>query len=118
MSILALISLNSWSVRTLVLVAETYTRPVLQAAGLIPLVHASGGPLLDIVIEQGDLATGFHATTPEDYGRQLGCILSMSPEEALEMRKRARVHAVAHFSEAAFDKEWKEAWRLLVAQSK
>ncbi|CAD6565058.1 MAG: asparagine-linked glycosylation protein [Cyphobasidiales sp. Tagirdzhanova-0007] len=89
-----------------------------MAAGLIPLVHASGGPLLDIVIEQGDLATGFHATTPEDYGRQLGCILSMSPEEALEMRKRARVHAVAHFSEAAFDKEWKEAWRLLVAQSK
>lgn len=31
-----------------------------MAAGLIPLVHASGGPLLDIVTEQDGAATGEH----------------------------------------------------------
>lgn len=32
----------------------------LQAAGLIPVVHASGGPLLDIVVPHNDEPTGAH----------------------------------------------------------
>ena len=38
-----------------------------QAAGLIPLTHASGGPLHDIVIPYQSEPTGFHAKTPGEF---------------------------------------------------
>lgn len=39
-----------------------------QAAGLIPLTHASGGPLHDIVIPYQSQPTGFHAKTARQFG--------------------------------------------------
>ncbi|KAI5480410.1 UDP-Glycosyltransferase/glycogen phosphorylase [Pseudohyphozyma bogoriensis] len=63
-----------------------------MAAGLIPLVHASAGPLLDIVIPSTDgKPTGFHAANEEEFTKGLVEVFGMSEKERVEMRKRARV---------------------------
>jgi alpha-1,2-mannosyltransferase len=80
---------------------------------LIPLVHRSGGPLLDIVVQELGQPTGFHASTPEDYARQLVYIFSLSDEEQEAIRQRARSAANRKFSEAEFEKGWMIAWRAL-----
>lgn len=80
-----------------------------QAAALIPLVHASAGPLLDIVVPYQALPTGFHATSPESFGDQLAAILEMSESQILEMRKRGR-RSCERFSVEVFEEGWLRAW--------
>lgn len=116
MNILVSMLSNLWYARTVCIPVPGLNRYEVQAAGLVPLVHASGGPLLNIVIEQDGLPTGFHATSPEDYSRQLSRILAMSPEEVLQVRKRARDHALRSFSEAAFMEGWLHGWQYLIAK--
>ncbi|KAH7099632.1 mannosyltransferase [Auriculariales sp. MPI-PUGE-AT-0066] len=77
-----------------------------MAAGLIPVVNESGGPLLDIVVPVNDEPTGFHATDAASYARALVEALSLSPEADLAMRTRARRHAVQKFSVPEFTKGW------------
>ncbi|KAG9019903.1 asparagine-linked glycosylation protein [Tulasnella sp. 427] len=94
-----------------------------MAAGLIPLVHASGGPLKDIVtpyagptspespsaVESGP--TGFHATTHETYASTLEKIFVELPEgELLAIRRRARLSAEERFGRAQFEIGWAEFW--------
>ncbi|KAG9046002.1 asparagine-linked glycosylation protein [Tulasnella sp. UAMH 9824] len=95
-----------------------------MAAGLVPLVHASGGPLEDIVtpytppasssIEPGP--TGFHATTADTYASLLDKIFVQLPDpELLAIRRRARLSA-ERFSRAQFEEGWAAFWERLVGR--
>ncbi|KAG8955844.1 asparagine-linked glycosylation protein [Tulasnella sp. 424] len=92
-----------------------------MAAGLIPLVHASGGPLKDIVTPYTPSAssiepepTGFHATTAETYASALDKIfLQLSDAELLAIRSRARLSAQERFGRAQFEKGWAVFWEQL-----
>ncbi|KAI9852865.1 MAG: asparagine-linked glycosylation protein [Thelocarpon superellum] len=76
-----------------------------QAAGLISVVHDSGGPKGDIVVDYDGGPTGFHATTAEEYAAAFATVLSMAPDETLAMRRRARASA-QRFTEDAFATRW------------
>lgn len=91
------------------------------AAGLIPVVHDSGGPKLDIVVPYEGKPTGFHAETDEQFAAGFGTVSAMSDGERLEMRSRNRESA-KRFTEEAFARKWiaemEELVRLQVARSK
>ncbi|KAL6412791.1 glycosyltransferase family 4 [Ilyonectria robusta] len=92
-----------------------------QAAGLISVVHNSGGPKLDIVVRVhgeptgiSDLphhkqsrhthpSLGFHAITPEDFAD--GYEKALSLPNPLAVRGRARESA-KRFTEEEFAKKW------------
>ena len=76
-----------------------------QAAGLISVVHASGGPKLDIVLPVEGRPTGFHAETDEEFAACFRTAMKLSPAEKTAMRLRAR-HSARRFTEAAFAKAW------------
>ncbi|KAI0684595.1 hypothetical protein C8T65DRAFT_748628 [Cerioporus squamosus] len=83
-----------------------------MAAGVIPVAHASGGPLLDIVVPLDGEPTGYHATSPETFAEAFHTVLNLSPEDDIAMRKRARTWAVQKFSAEEFEKAWDESgWR-------
>ncbi|KAL5501840.1 ALG11 [Sanghuangporus vaninii] len=83
-----------------------------MAAGVIPVVHASAGPLIDIVVPYKGEPTGYHATTPETFSTALHTALSLSPSEDFAMRKRARTLALERFSRRGFEQAWEESgWR-------
>lgn len=84
-----------------------------MAAGLIPLVHKSAGPLLDIVVPYNNRPTGFHATNAEEFASKLGEIMRLSEEATMDLRRRARSNAVERFSVREFEKGWMDQWRLL-----
>ncbi|GAA93510.1 glycosyltransferase family 4 protein [Mixia osmundae IAM 14324] len=84
-----------------------------MAAGLIPLVHASAGPFMDIVVPVENKATGWHAESAHDFAAKMYIILSMSDKDRLAMRRRARQHAIDTFSEANFEKGWQACWQRL-----
>lgn len=86
-----------------------------QAAGLIPLVHASAGPLLDIVVPFEGRPTGFHAHDAEGFAKQLEGIVQLDDTAILDMRKRARQNAVLRFSTDEFERGWLRSWRELCA---
>ncbi|KAK0099425.1 asparagine-linked glycosylation protein [Cadophora gregata] len=74
-----------------------------QAAGLISVVHDSGGPKGDIVTEIDGEPTGFHATTEDEFAAAFEQALSL--KDKLAMRKRARESA-KRFTEEEFMKGW------------
>ncbi|KAG9204470.1 asparagine-linked glycosylation protein [Epicoccum nigrum] len=76
-----------------------------QAAGLISVVNNSGGPKIDIVVDIDGKPTGFHATTADEYAEGFRKALTLSPQETLAMRQRARKSA-GRFT----DREFAEAW--------
>ncbi|OAQ73307.1 alpha-1,2-mannosyltransferase alg-11 [Pochonia chlamydosporia 170] len=86
-----------------------------QAAGLISVVHNSGGPKLDIVIEVDGEPTGYHATNEEEFAEGFENALSQS--NPLAMRKRARKSAT-RFTEEEFAKKWIYETSRLVAMRK
>ncbi|KAF8895230.1 mannosyltransferase [Infundibulicybe gibba] len=76
-----------------------------MAAGVIPVAHASGGPLKDIVVPLDGRMTGYHANTSEEFALALHTILTLP-------NKRARTVAITKFSEAEFEKGWNASgWR-------
>ena len=87
-----------------------------QAAGLISVVNASGGPKQDIVVEYDGGPTGFHASTIEEYAARFREALDMSPEDTLAMRLRARASA-RRFTEEAFARQWVERMERLVGMA-
>ena len=76
-----------------------------QAAGLISVVNNSGGPKEDIVIDYDDQPTGFHASTPKEYSEAFIKALTLSPEDKVSMRLRARASA-QRFGEEEFSDDW------------
>lgn len=95
-----------------------------QAAGLIAVVHDSGGPKRDIVIPQpnprtGKLEkTGFHASDEEGFAAAFEEVLfKMGEQEKVEMRLRARESA-RRFGEDEFARGWLGALVQLVEEEK
>ncbi|KAF7171239.1 hypothetical protein CNMCM5623_003625 [Aspergillus felis] len=78
-----------------------------QAAGLISVVHDSGGPREDIVIDLGDGATGFRASTEDEFAAAFEAALALPAEEKVAMRRRARKSAL-RFTEEEFSQKWIE----------
>lgn len=88
-----------------------------QAAGLISVVHDSGGPRRDIVIDAdaatsdekddgGQGPTGYRATDIDGFAEAYGKALEgMNDEDRWRMRVRAR-RSAKRFSEEAFDERW------------
>lgn len=76
-----------------------------QAAGLISVVHDSGGPREDIVVDLGDGATGFRASTEEEFAAAYEAALALPQEEKVAMRLRARKSAL-RFTEEEFARKW------------
>ncbi|KAF2184349.1 glycosyltransferase family 4 protein [Zopfia rhizophila CBS 207.26] len=76
-----------------------------QAAGLISVVNDSGGPKLDIVVEVDGKPTGFHASTAQQYASGFLKALTLSPQETLAMRQRARKSA-RRFTDRGFAEKW------------
>ncbi|KAJ3551117.1 hypothetical protein NM688_g4919 [Phlebia brevispora] len=77
-----------------------------MAAGVIPVTHASGGPLKDIVVPFNGQPTGYHATSSETYADAFHTVFTLSPEEELALRLRTRTWAVQRFSQEEFEKGW------------
>ncbi|PHH55807.1 GDP-Man:Man(3)GlcNAc(2)-PP-Dol alpha-1,2-mannosyltransferase [Ceratocystis fimbriata CBS 114723] len=86
-----------------------------EAAGLIPVVHNSGGPKLDIVTEVDGKPVGFHATTAEEFAQCYEKALSL--EDPLAVRLRARQSA-QRFTEHVFATRWIEEMERLMALSR
>ncbi|POR37994.1 Alpha-1,2-mannosyltransferase alg11 [Tolypocladium paradoxum] len=86
-----------------------------QAAGLISVVHNSGGPKLDIVTEVDGEPTGYHATSSEEFAA--GYEKALSLPNPLEVRRRARTSA-KRFTEEEFAKKWLAEMDRLVALRK
>jgi alpha-1,2-mannosyltransferase len=83
-----------------------------MAAGVIPVTHASGGPLYDIVVPFNGEPTGYHATTPKAFAAALHTVLALRSDEELALRERARAWAVQRFSEEEFWTGWNASgWR-------
>ncbi|RAL09507.1 alpha-1,2-mannosyltransferase ALG11 [Aspergillus homomorphus CBS 101889] len=76
-----------------------------QAAGLISVVHDSGGPREDIVVDLGDGATGFRASTEDEFAAAFEAALALPEEEKVAMRLRARKSAL-RFTEEEFSLKW------------
>ncbi|KAI1843257.1 hypothetical protein JX265_012170 [Neoarthrinium moseri] len=83
-----------------------------QAAGLIAVVHDSGGPKLDIVTTVEGQPTGFHATTSTEFAQ--GFEKALSLPDPLSVRKRARISAT-RFTEEEFARKWLAQMEILVA---
>jgi alpha-1,2-mannosyltransferase len=77
----------------------------MMAAGLLTVAHRSGGPLMDIMIEEAGARNGFLAATPQEYAAHLAYILSMTEEGREGIRERAR-SSVNMFSSQQFDSGW------------
>ena len=101
-----------------------------QAAGLIAVVHDSGGPKRDIVTAIDGLPTGKRispfsrkyannyqgslATTATEFAAAFDAALSLSLEEKLAMRLRAR-RSAKRFTEEEFAKRWVSSMEKLVS---
>lgn len=86
-----------------------------QAAGLISVVHDSGGPKLDIVTNVNGEPTGFHATTSTEFAD--GFEKALSLPNPLQVRLRARESA-KRFTEEEFAKRWTSEMEKLVATTR
>jgi alpha-1,2-mannosyltransferase len=78
-----------------------------MAAGLIPVVHDSGGPKLDIVVPHDGELTGYHAETAEEFADAYRRVVQMQPDESFAMRVRAR-EVAKRFTEEVFARMWVE----------
>ena len=89
-----------------------------MASGVIPVVHKSGGPYLDIVQPVNNKPTGFHATTPAEFADKFEEVFRASFEDTNAMRSRAR-ESSQRFKEETFIIEWvHDMDRLLVLEDK
>lgn len=83
------------------------------AAGLVPVVHRSGGPYLDIVVPWEGEPIGFHAETEEEFAEGFASVAALGEKEAFEMRRRGR-ESTRRFGEVAFREGWiKEMGKLV-----
>ncbi|KAF8608960.1 mannosyltransferase [Ceratobasidium sp. AG-I] len=108
--------LSRASVGTNTMVDEHFGINVVEfmAAGLIPVVHASGGPLNDIVVPYNNEPTGYHATDPTSFADGFHKALSLPALEMLAMRQRARALSIDRFSTAGFEQGWARGWECAV----
>lgn len=72
-----------------------------MAAGLIMIAHRSGGPLMDIIIENDAGLNGFLATNEVEYAHAIHKALLLSDTQKLSLQKAAR-GSVNRFSNQQF----------------
>merc|ERR1719228_1472159 len=80
----------------------------MMAAGLMTVAHRSGGPLMDIVVEETGATNGFLAASAQEYAAQIAYILSLSEEAREAIRARAGA-SVNMFSSQQFEFGWLRA---------
>lgn len=84
------------------------------AAGLIPVVHNSGGVRDDIVIPFEGKEIGYKCETESDYAEAFAKVLvAMKEEEKFEMRLRCRASS-KRFTGEVFEERWNEELKKLV----
>ncbi|KAK4207600.1 hypothetical protein QBC37DRAFT_379923 [Rhypophila decipiens] len=86
-----------------------------QAAGLIAVVHNSGGPKLDIVVDVDGEPTGYHATNSTEFAEGFEKALSLPNPSAVRLRAR---QSAKRFTEEEFAKRWITQMEALVALRK
>eukprot|EP00762_Andalucia_godoyi_P003991 ANDGO_05597.mRNA.1 GDP-Man:Man(3)GlcNAc(2)-PP-Dol alpha-1 len=75
-----------------------------MAAGVIPVAHQSGGPLDDIVLDNGE--NGLLAKNAHEFAHAFVKLLEqMSPSEVSKMRERSQRRAQM-FSSREFEEQW------------
>ncbi|KAK8914541.1 GDP-Man:Man(3)GlcNAc(2)-PP-Dol alpha-1,2-mannosyltransferase [Platanthera zijinensis] len=79
-----------------------------MAAGAIPIANNSGGPRMDIVLKEDEQASGFLASSIEEYADAILKVLAMEETERIIMAATARKHA-QRFSEQVFYEDFKSA---------
>lgn len=77
-----------------------------MAAGLVPIVHDSGGPRSDIVADYNGQKVGFHCVSEDDYANALCRVLEMNSKERDEMRIAARSLVRSKFNVEHFNDEF------------
>lgn len=85
-----------------------------MAAGLVPIVHASGGPMLDIVDAP---STGLHAKDAQSFADAIKDVLAMPQEARDAMRRRARERACDKFKPEVFERGFEETWQALCTKA-
>ncbi|KAL6623509.1 hypothetical protein ACP70R_033388 [Stipagrostis hirtigluma subsp. patula] len=85
-----------------------------MAAGAIPIAHKSAGPMMDIVLDEDGLQTGFLASEVEEYTEAIIKVLRMPEPERQEMAAAARKRA-QRFSEQRFHEDFTEAVRPILS---
>ncbi|ODM91836.1 GDP-Man:Man(3)GlcNAc(2)-PP-Dol alpha-1,2-mannosyltransferase [Orchesella cincta] len=85
-----------------------------MAAGLLMVAHKSGGPLMDIVVDDEGDRNGFLAADEHEYARVIKSILEMSPELQERIRKRAR-SSVDRFSDQEFERNFRESLKIVLS---
>lgn len=84
------------------------------AAGLIPVVHNSGGPKEDIVVPFEGEDIGYKCENEKEYSDAFAKVLvDLSDEERLKMRLRCRGSA-ERFTGEVFKEKWEESMEVLV----
>lgn len=78
------------------------------AGGLITLAHRSGGPLMDIIVEEATSRNGFLAIHDKEYAAAIAYILNLTDEGRDAIRDRAR-SSVKRFSDQEFESAWLRA---------
>lgn len=84
------------------------------AAGLIPVVHNSGGPKEDIVVPYKGKEIGYKCETEKEYSEAFAKVLvEMTDSERLAMRLRCRESA-KRFTGEVFTEKWSASMESLV----
>jgi alpha-1,2-mannosyltransferase len=108
---------------------------LVKASGVIAVAHESGGPLTDTVVPLEGQRTGqslflpcllsvmmsdfigYHALTPHTFSAAMHEISTLSYDEQLALRSRARRLAIERFSEQEFEKGWDSiGWKAFLRQ--
>ncbi len=86
----------------------------MMAAGLLTLAHRSGGPLMDIVVEESSGRNGFLAEHEKEYAGAIAYVLNNTTAEGRDaIRERAR-SSVDRFSEREFESGWIRATEAII----
>lgn len=83
------------------------------AGGLLTIAHRSGGPLMDIIVEDSNGRNGFLSVNDKEYAANISFILGMTPEGRQNIRERARA-SVERFSDREFETGWLRASESLI----
>jgi len=78
----------------------------MMSAGLLTIAHRSGGPLMDIIVEESGSRNGFLACSAQEYAAHIAFIINNMNSEARE-QVVARARASSHtFNNAKFESGW------------
>ncbi|CAL8469297.1 g8838 [Coccomyxa elongata] len=78
-----------------------------MAAGVIPIAHNSGGPMMDIVVKDSSGMVGYLCENKEEYADAITQVLSMDQEKRMSIAAAARRRAL-HFTDKGFQEAFLE----------